>query len=827
VAQYGKEEEEESASSSHPMRKQRIPGGLLLSLIGIAGFSYVSGFIGGGSSPSPLGGASRRLNRASSQQQRLQAHSIETDAETGKSVLTVEVAGTKLTFETGRIGRQAGGAVLSRDGDTILYTTACADSKTQDVDFVPLKVDYMERYSSAGLTSGGYNKRDGRASEKETLVSRLIDRPLRPMIDQGWTHETQLLSWVVSYDGDRQTDGLAITSTSAALCLSEVPLRHPVAGVTVGLDATGSFVVNPGKAVTDASSMQLTIAGTEDAILMIEGFCNFLSEERMVEAIQVGHEAVRTICQGLVAWQAAVGKPKRTDTLRPLPDQLKVALAEGFTEIIDAALQNPNKEAQSAAMSAVGEAVHEAFDEVVGEPIPDRYSKTDVGIALKKLWAERLRNMVLTSGRRTDGRSPEEVRPISTEVSILPRTHGSALFTRGETQAIATATLGGSSMRLKSDGLDGSQAKQFYLQYTFPPSCVGEVGRVGMPGRREIGHGNLAERALAPSIPPEDDFPYSVRVESLITESCGSSSMASVCGGSLSLMDAGVPVSSPIAGVAMGLLLDEDAMAAGVGSADGGSVILTDILGLEDALGTMDFKVAGNREGITAFQLDIKCEGLTIDLMKKALYQAREGRFHILTEMEKSLAMPRPEMSQYVPKFILLKVPQDSIGKIIGPGGKTIRSIIEDFGLEDVDIDPSGTICVLSMDANSNERAAKYIRTLVGEDSPGGPSRNSRAAMEAKKKELEVGKTYRGCVVKGIQTFGCFVELLPGVDGLLHVSELDSQRVRSVEGFVNTGDLIDVKLLSINEKGQLRLSRKAVLVEDAASAATAPAAEAQ
>ncbi|KAG5186243.1 polyribonucleotide nucleotidyltransferase [Tribonema minus] len=696
----------------------------------------------------------------------------------------------------------------------MLYTTACADSSAGLLDFAPLKVDYQERFSSAGMTSGGYNKRDGRASEKEVLVSRLIDRPLRPMIAQGWTHETQLITWVVSYDGSRPPEPLAITSASASLCLSQVPMRRAVAGVTVGMDGEGNYVVNPDKAIADESRLTLSLAGTAEGVLMIEGACDFLTEEQMVSAIEAGHAAVREICLGLEAWAAEVGRPKQLDTLRKVPEALKKALEEQFQDKIDAV--DSEAHALLTLSNAAEGDTHERFEGV------------DVCVALKKLWASRLRKMVHEGGRRSDGRRPNEVRPISIETSVLARTHGSALFTRGETQALATVTLGGSSMAQKTEGIDGSQSKRFYLQYTFPPSCVGEVGRVGAPGRREVGHGNLAERALAPVIPDDESFPYSIRVESLITESCGSSSMASVCGGCMALMDAGVPVKRPIAGVAMGLLLDEDAEG---GASGEGGVVLTDILGLEDALGTMDFKVAGDKDAITTFQMDIKCEGLTIALLTKALAQAKEGRLHILGEMAKALAEPRPTLSKWAPIFSVFKVPLDSIGRIIGPGGKQIRQIIEEFALGNVEIAEDGTVFVSSMDADANERASRFIQALAGEAGGGRGSRNGgrdqqRAPASPPSEPAEkpeIGKVYRECVVKGVHNFGCFVEIATGLEGLVHVSELDMQRIRSVEGFVNVGDKLDVKLLGMNEKGQLRLSRKAAMAEDRAAAALASA----
>jgi len=696
----------------------------------------------------------------------------------------------------------------------MIYTTACAEKKPGALDFVPLKIDYQERFSSAGMTSGGYNKRDGRPSEKEVLVGRLIDRPIRPMIMEGWTHETQLLLWVVSYDGSRPPEPLSITSASAALCLSQVPLKRPVAGVTVAMNSeTGGFIVNPDKSEADKSPLNLTMAGTEDGVLMIEGSCHFLTEEQMIEAISIGHKAVKIICKALREWSEKIGRPKRLDTLRVVPHSLIESFAENFQTKIDDVLSIPNKTIQSESISIVNKEVYDMFDSSISRDTTvehELYESVDISVALKKLWSKQMRKMIINKGTRSDGRKVDEVRPITIETSVLPRTHGSALFTRGETQALATITLGDSSMVQKMDSIDGLERKRFYLQYTFPPSCVGEVGRTGSPSRREIGHGNLAERALSYIIPAEEKFPYSIRVESLITESSGSSSMASICGGCLAMMDGGVPIERPVAGVAMGLLLNEDSDNS-VASNDG--VILTDILGLEDAFGTMDFKVAGDRKAITSFQLDIKCEGLTVELLTETLEQAKKGRMHILDEMLKCMPQSKPTLSEWVPIFTVFKVPSENIGRIIGPGGKQIRQIIEDFSLTNVDVAEDGTVFISSMENEYNERAEKYIQALAGVTSPPrGSSRNASSDQNMAGK-VEVGKIYKDCTVKGIHNFGCFVEILNGIEGLVHISELDSKRIRTVEGFVNVGDKLDVKLININEKGQLRLSRKAAILE--------------
>ncbi|CAM9842027.1 unnamed protein product [Ascophyllum nodosum] len=758
-------------------------------------------------------------------------HRVETDA-AGASVLKVTIGGRELTFETGKIGRQASGAVMARDGDTVVYSTACTDKKSSVSDFAPLRVDYMERFSAAGMTSGGYNKRDGRASDKETLVSRLMDRPLRPAMHPGWNHETQLLSWVLSYDNTHPPVPLAITAASAALALSNVPLVRAIAGVTVGLDGEGELVVNPEMAVAAMSRLNLTIAGTAEGVLMIEGESDFVSEEEMIRAIEVGHNAVKELCAGIEAWSSVGGKEKKTDTLRAAPEGLYEAIADAFQDKVDEALfcNEDSKGEQSSAMSELTAQVKEAFaaERGAGEGSEERredsseetYSEGDVLAALKKLCSTRLRRVVMERGLRCDGRRVDEVRPITIATPLLPRTHGSCLFTRGDTQAIATVTLGGSGDSQKTDGITGMVKKHFYLQYTFPPSCIGETGRTGAPGRREVGHGALAEKALSYTVPGVREFPYTIRVESLITESCGSSSMASVCGGSLAMMDAGIPVSSPIAGIAMGLLLDEG------GGGDEDAVVLTDILGIEDALGTMDFKVAGNEDGITAFQLDIKCSGLTTALLGRALMQAKTGRLKVLEEMKKALPDgPRDSISPFVPAATVMNVEVDQIGKIIGPGGKTIRQIIEDFELDGLDVEDDGRVMISSYNSTRAASAKKYVEEMLkdaslrrGGGNGGGASSAGKAVPRGVPADFNateiIGNTYRDCEVKAIHAFGCFVEFLPGLEGLVHVSELDVGRVVTAEGFLADKSQVDVKVIGLNEKGKVRLSRRAVILDD-------------
>lgn len=732
-----------------------------------------------------------------------------------------------LVLETGRVGRQASAAVTLRVGDTVLYATACRDDAPREgLDFLPLSVEHKERFSSIGSTSGSYNKRDGRAAEHEILTCRLIDRPLRPVVADGWRHETQLLSWVLSYDGVRSPDPLAVTAAAAALWLSDVPMARPVAGVEVGLRKdTGTLIVNPTMEEMEASPLRLTVAGTKDAILMIEGAADFLPEDKMMEAVRFGHAHVRTICEALEDFAEVAGKEKRTDTLPgPIPN-LEERVDELFMDRVDELLSPPSssvdKASRSAATSVLSKAVVAETEDEFG---PD--NKNAVMAAFKDLLSRRLYARAVDAGLRADGRALDEVRRVDVDAGFLPRVHGSALFTRGETQTIATATLGDSKQARRIDTLEGVLEKRFYLQYLFPPSCVGETGRVGMPGRREVGHGDLAERALAPSLPSDEDFPYVVRLESLVTESHGSSSMASVCGGSLALMDAGVPVSAPVAGIAMGLLKSD---------VDGEpDVVLSDITGTEDALGTMDFKVAGDRHGITAFQLDIKCEGLDLDTMSDALEQARRGRLTILDAMDAGLSGPRDDLPDTVPRIVTFKIDADGIGKVIGPGGKQIRAIIEDFDLANMNVDEDGTIQISGHNATRMDEARAFTEGLLvggGGGRGGGRGGGGRGGGREPRPEYagpppEVGAVYTGRIT-GVHAFGVFVEILPGaedgstpgLEGLCHVSELHVERVRNCEAFVgsmNTEELT-VKVLGVNDKGKLQLSRKAVLEDNRAA----------
>jgi polyribonucleotide nucleotidyltransferase len=691
-----------------------------------------------------------------------------------KNSRTISIAGRDLIFETGKLARLAGGSVTLRSGDTILLATACrGDVPSVETDFLPLRIDYVEKFSSAGKTLGGFIKREGKPTEREILTCRLIDRPLRPMFDDGYFHELQVLTYVLSYDGVHSPDPLAICAASAALVLSDIPLIKPVAGVRVGM-IEGKFVVNPTLQEMEKSRLDLLLAGTEDAILMIEGYADFLTEEQILEAVTEGHAAIKIICQALSEWQKVVGKPKVRDDLRVPPQELINEMDKLIAHDLKAAFRIKAKQDRNAALDAAEKKINHAF---LPEGKEHSHLKANVQMAFKKLQAQYMRQMILEENVRADGRTTDQIRPISVEVGLLPRTHGSALFTRGETQALAVCTLGGETMAQRYEDLNGDKHRRFYLQYFFPPFSVGEVGRMGAPGRREIGHGKLAELSLTAVLPPQEDFPYVIRLESNILESNGSSSMASVCGGCLALMDAGVPIKRPVAGIAMGLILEGSKFA-----------ILSDILGDEDFLGDMDFKVAGDQEGITAFQLDIKVEGITPQIMKAALAQAKIGRLHILHKMLEVCAKPKEHLSQYAPRIETVQVKPSKIGLIIGPGGKQIRAIIEESGA-DIDIDDSG---IVSISANSQEailKAKELIHNLVS--------------------DLEIGKTYTGTIVS-IKDFGVFVKIFEK-EGLCHISEYDHRRIADLHDVCKEGDKVEVKVLDINDRGQIKLSRKAVL----------------
>ncbi|PWU14111.1 MAG: polyribonucleotide nucleotidyltransferase [Chlamydiae bacterium] len=687
--------------------------------------------------------------------------------------ITVSIEGKTIKFETGIVARQANGAVLLTCGETVLLSTACQGAKpSAETDFLPLRIDYQEKFSSSGKTLGGFIKREGRPTERETLMSRLIDRPLRPMFEKGYFNEVQVLSYVLSYDGVNAPDPLAICAASAALVISDIPLIKPIGAVRVGM-IEGKFIINPTVEEQKSSKLDLMLAGTEEAILMIEGYADFLTEEQVLAAIEKGHAAIKIICETLVKWQTRIGKPKVLGELKFLSTDLIDDMREKTSIHLNTALRIKEKSDRESTIKAL-------FTEMLTQYTSDKdlvYTEIEIKSAFKKIQAELLRKMILDENIRADGRRSDQVRAIDIKPSFLPRTHGSALFTRGETQSLSVCTLGGENMAQRSENLDGELSNRFYLQYFFPPFSVGEVGRLGAPGRREIGHGKLAERSLAKTIPSIDVFPYVIRLESNITESNGSSSMASVCGCCLALMDAGVPIKRPIAGIAMGLILEETKFA-----------ILSDILGVEDALGDMDFKIAGDMEGITAFQLDIKVEGITIEVMQAALAQAKQGRLHILHKMLEACPKSKENLSSYAPRIETVMIKPSKIGTLIGPAGKQIRAIIEETGAQ-IDIDDSGRVSIASTNSESMNKAKEMIHNLTT--------------------DVEIGKTYKGKVVS-IVNFGAFVEIC-GRECLCHISELSYSRVQSVEDVVKLGDTIEVKVLDINDRGQAKLSHKATL----------------
>ncbi|KAJ8763151.1 hypothetical protein K2173_025536 [Erythroxylum novogranatense] len=734
----------------------------------------------------------------------------------------------EILVETGYMGRQASGAVTVTDGETIVYTTVCLDDiPSEPSDFFPLSVNYQERFSAAGRTSGGFFKREGRAKDHEVLICRLIDRPLRPTMLKGFYHETQVLSWLK-------------VKLNYYRALSEVPNTKAIAGVRVGL-VGDKFIVNPTTKQMEESELDLLLAGTDSAILMIEGYCSFLPEEKLLEAIQIGQDAVCAICNEVDALVKKCGKPKMFDAIRLPPPVLYKHVEEICGDELVKALQIRRKIPRRKALASLEEKVLNILtekgyistdqnfgtSETVAEMLEDEdedeevivdgevdegdvhikpilrksppvlFLEVDVKLVFKEITSKFLRRRIVEGGKRSDGRNPDGIRPINSRCGLLPRAHGSALFTRGETQSLAVVTLGDKQMAQKVDNLvDIEEFKRFYLQYSFPPSCVGEVGRIGAPSRREIGHGMLAERALELILPSEDDFPYTIRVESTITESNGSSSMASVCGGCLALQDAGVPVKCSIAGIAMGMVLDTKEF-----GGDGTPLILSDITGSEDASGDMDFKVAGNEDGVTAFQMDIKVGGITLDVMRKALLQAREGRRRILAEMLECLPPPSKMLSKYAPLIHVMKVNPRKVNLIIGSGGKKVRSIIEESGVEAIDTQDDGIVKITAKDLSSLEKSKSIISNLIMVPS--------------------VGDIYRNCEIKSIAPYGAFVEIAPGREGLCHISELSTEWLPKAEDVFKVGDRVDVKLIEVNEKGQLRLSRKALLPEASGEKASA------
>jgi polyribonucleotide nucleotidyltransferase len=693
----------------------------------------------------------------------------------------ITIGHTTLRFETGKLAKQAGGSVIVRYGDSVVIVTACRSANPREgIDFLPLTVDYREYTYASGRIPGGFFKREGKPAEKEVLTSRCIDRPIRPLFPSGWRYETQIIALVLSADSENDTDVLAITGASAALALSEIPLEKTIAGVRVGL-LDGQYVINPTFEQRKQSKLDLVVAGSKDGLVMVEAGAKEVSEDQVVKALDAAHAAIKQIVASIDDLARDAGKKKLQvprkeighDFYREVEEKVLVPLTEAMR--IRGKLDNYDR-------------VDEVLDELVASlPEGEVQRKLEAKQIFKELKEKVLREEVLERSVRLDGRAFDEVRPIWIEVGVLPRTHGSAVFTRGETQALVTCTLGTADDAQKIESFEGETWKSFMLHYNFPPFSVGEVAFLRGPGRREVGHGALAERSLAPMLPAEEQFPYTVRVVSDILESNGSSSMASVCGASLAMMDGGVPLKAPVAGIAMGLVMDEKA---------GRYAVLSDIAGAEDHYGDMDFKVAGTADGITALQMDIKVGGITTDIMRKALDQARRGRLHILDKMRETLATPRQSISAFAPRIVTIRIPVDKIRDVIGPGGKMIRSIIERTGVK-IDVEDDGRVNVASADQTSAQKAISIIQELTATP--------------------ELNKTYLGKIQR-ITDFGAFVEIMPGTDGLLHVSEIANHRVKDVRDELKEGEQLLVKVINIDPTGKIRLSRKALLQEEGAAA---------
>lgn len=698
--------------------------------------------------------------------------------------MSLDLGGRTLTIETARLAKQANGAVLVRYGDTVVLVTATGSKEPREgVDFFPLTVDYEERLYAAGKIPGGFIKREGRPSEKAILSARLIDRPIRPLFPDGYRNDVQVVCTVLSVDQDSPPDVAAMIGASAALTISDIPFEGPIAGVTVGL-MDGEFIINPTVEQDEKIELDLVVAGTGEAILMVEAGAKEVSEDIVLESIMFGHEKIKEI----VAFQEKFRKralelgyakekmdAKLAQVDSELEQQVRDKVTQPLTELLEEVAKNKVK--KLARENAIADLKKQLIEDLL-ETYPDDLKV--IKEIISKVEKESMRKQIISKGIRVDGRATDEVRSIWCQVGVLPRTHGTGLFTRGETQVLNVATLGAIGEEQILDGLDIIESKRYMHHYNFPAFSVGEARPMRGPGRREIGHGALAERALEPMIPDENEFPYTIRLVSEVLESNGSTSMASVCGSTLSLMDAGVKIKAPVAGVAMGLIQEGSEIA-----------ILTDIQGVEDALGDMDFKVAGSEKGITAIQMDIKVDGLNRDILHNALEQARVGRLHILQQMLKVIDKPREELSQYAPKIITTNINPDKIRDVIGPGGKTIKKIILDTGVK-IDIEDDGKVFIATQDIEAGRKALKIIEELV--------------------QEVEVGKIYLGKVVR-LMNFGAFVEVLPGKEGLVHISQLDEARVAKVEDIVKEGDEILVKVIEIDKQGRVNLSRKAALKE--------------
>jgi len=682
-----------------------------------------------------------------------------------------EVGGRRLTIDTGKLAGQAGAAVTARYGDTVVLVTVCTSDKPREgVDFLPLTIDYEERLYAAGKIPGGFIRREGRPSQEATLASRLTDRPLRPLLPKGWRNDIQLIITVLSADQENDPDILAVIGGSAALSISEIPFDGPVSAVHVGY-INGELILNPTLAQLESSQLDLVVVSTKQAIVMVEAGAEEVSEDIVLQAIELGHQANQDIIQLQGQLQQAWGKPKVEAPIAEVNPEALSAISPIVDDKLAQALSQPEKLQREQALSNLKKELVESLCE--------SFPEEDIIAAFETKVRDEIRGNLLDKEKRIDGRGLADVRSISCEVGLLPRTHGSALFTRGQTQVLAITTLGSVGKEQRLDGLGLEESKRFIHHYNFPPFSSGETKRIGSPGRREIGHGALVERAIAPVLPEEEDFPYTIRLVSEVLSSSGSTSMASACASSLSLMDAGIPIKAAVAGVAMGLVTGDE----------GKYVILTDIEGIEDAYGDMDFKVAGTVKGITALQMDTKLKGISTEILGKALSQARQARLSILGTMQQTISSSRPELSQYAPRMYKITIDPDKIGAVIGTGGKTIRSIIEETKAT-IDIDNDGTVIIGSPNEEAARKAIEIIENLT--------------------KEVEIGAVYTGKVTR-LMDFGAFVEILPGKEGLVHISELADYRVAKVEDVVKVGDEVTVKVINIDELGRINLSRRAVL----------------
>jgi polyribonucleotide nucleotidyltransferase len=699
--------------------------------------------------------------------------------------VTLEVGGRTMVIETGELAKQANGSALIRYGDqnVVLCAVTASLKPREGIDFFPLTCDFEEKMYAAGKIPGGYIKREGRPPEHAVLSSRQIDRPIRPLFPEGFQNDVQVIATVLSIDPELDADVQGVCAAGAALALSDIPFNGPVAAVRVGRDENGKYIANPTLPQYKTGGMDIVIAGTEDAIMMVEGGGDEITEEDFLGAVEFAHAEIKKICKAIEKLVKKAGKEKQDYPLKKINADLDKWVRKTFAKDVAKAMRIVDKHTREAAFSelSVGEALDRVGkkDEEIKELLENENTAKEFGKIIKAMQEDELRVMVVDEHIRPDGRKPDEIRPIWSKVHVVPRVHGSGIFTRGQTQVFTAATLGSTSDAQRLDGIVALEDKRYMHFYNFPPYSVGETRPMRGPGRREIGHGHLAERALEPVLPEKEDFPYTMRLMSEVLESNGSSSMASVCGSTLALMDAGVPIKEHVAGVAMGLILKGKDYA-----------VLTDIQGLEDALGEMDFKVAGTKKGITAIQMDIKVQGITTQIMREAMTEAKKSRFFIIDKLAETIAEPRKELSKYAPRMIVIKINPDKIKDVIGPGGKVINKIIADTGVEKIDIEDDGTVFITSLDGESGDKAKEIVENIT--------------------KDVVVGQTYTG-TVKRVIPIGAFVEILPGKEGLVHISQLAPERVAKVEDVLNVGDTTTVKVIEIDGQGRINLSRKAVV----------------